>query len=291
MSRGSSQRVVSNAANEGEKLVHVARNAAASPGFEWLARFGSAAVGVGYILIGILAGASARGGSSQAPNQQGALDVVYYHPFGRFILGAAAICVFAYAIYRGARAFTTYGKPSSRIASLFRGVVYAVVAYAALRLAVSGHQTGSGSAQNVHQSTAKVMGLPFGPEIVILIGVVVIGIGLYQIYKAYASKLDRILALSKLSETVRKAIIALGRVGLAARGAVFMIIGAFLIVAGIHHNPGQSRGMAGALHSLQSRPYGSAILSFIAAGLVAYGLYSIVSARYRDFSPSAMSSD
>jgi hypothetical protein len=174
---------------------------------------------------------------------------------------------------------------------LARGVVYAILAYGAIRLAISGRQTGSGTEQNMHHSTAKLLGMPFGREIVILIGLVVIAIGIYQLYKAYASKIDRLLALSRLSESVRRAIIILCRFGVAARGVIFAIIGVYMVLAGIHDNPGRSRGMAGALHSIESHPYGPAILGFIAAGFIAYGIYFIAQARYRDFSPAALNHD
>lgn len=72
-----------------------------------------------------------------------------------------------------------------------------------------------------------------------------------------------------------------GRFGLAARGVVFSIIGGFLIVAAVQSDPNESRGLGGALRALAEQPYGPWLLGVTAAGLIAYGIYSVMLARYR----------
>jgi hypothetical protein len=71
------------------------------------------------------------------------------------------------------------------------------------------------------------------------------------------------------------------RFGMAARGVVFGIIGLFLLLAAWRNNPGEARGLGGALHSLQEQGYGPWLLGVVALGLVAYGGYQFVLARYR----------
>ncbi|MDX6484418.1 MAG: hypothetical protein QOE95_2189, partial [Gaiellaceae bacterium] len=43
----------------------------------------------------------------------------------------------------------------------------------------------------------------------------------------------------------------------------------------------EAQGLAGALRALEQQPYGPYVLGAVALGLVAYGLYMFVEARYR----------
>jgi hypothetical protein len=73
----------------------------------------------------------------------------------------------------------------------------------------------------------------------------------------------------------------IGRFGLAARGVVYNIIGFFLIQAARQSNSNQVRGLEGALDLLAQQSYGRWLLGIVAIGLIAYGVYYIVQARYR----------
>lgn len=73
----------------------------------------------------------------------------------------------------------------------------------------------------------------------------------------------------------------LGRLGLAARGVIFGIIGVFLIQAALQSNPNKAQGLDGALQELARQPFGAWILGTVATGLVAYGIYMLAQARYR----------
>jgi hypothetical protein len=69
--------------------------------------------------------------------------------------------------------------------------------------------------------------------------------------------------------------------GLAARGVVFLLIGAFFAMAAYYQNPSQAKGFAGALDYVRSQPYGPWLLLVVALGVAAYGFYQFVLARYR----------
>jgi hypothetical protein len=125
------------------------------------------------------------------------------------------------------------------------------------------------------------MSYPLGRIVLALIGA---GIGIYgvwQLYRAYAAKLDKRLMLAQLSAAGRRAVTWVARSGMAARGVVFGIIGAFLILAAWRYNATEARGLEGALETLRRQPLGQWLLAAVALGLVAYGVFQFVKARYR----------
>jgi len=71
-------------------------------------------------------------------------------------------------------------------------------------------------------------------------------------------------------------------VGYVARGVVFALIGVFLVRAAWDYDPKEAVGFDGALAKLQQAPYGPLLLGLTAAGLVAFGLFCLVQARYRE---------
>ena len=72
-----------------------------------------------------------------------------------------------------------------------------------------------------------------------------------------------------------------GQLGFAARGVVYLMLGSFLIQAALRHNPEEAGGIGRALRELSNQPYGPWLLGIVALGLVAYGFFCFVLARYR----------
>jgi hypothetical protein len=62
---------------------------------------------------------------------------------------------------------------------------------------------------------------------------------------------------------------------------VFGVIGMGLILAAWHTRPREAMGVGGALGWLAGQTYGPWLLAVVAAGLIAYGFYEFVRARYR----------
>ena len=112
------------------------------------------------------------------------------------------------------------------------------------------------------------------------VGAFVIGLGFYQFYETFAANFRKRLNLTGLSHTEEKWVMAISRFGLAARGIVFCVIGFFLIQAARSNQAGEARSLGEALQTLAQQPYGSLILGIVALGLVAYGIYMLIQARY-----------
>jgi len=75
---------------------------------------------------------------------------------------------------------------------------------------------GKGSNATTQDWTARLLALPFGPILVTLVGLAVVGGGLFLLYRAYSATFQKHLDLTRLSARGRDAIVSLGRAGYAA---------------------------------------------------------------------------
>jgi hypothetical protein len=119
------------------------------------------------------------------------------------------------------------------------------------------------------------------------VGAIIIGMGCYRLYKAYHTKFRKRLDLRELNITQEKLVVNISRIGIAARGIVFILTGFFLIQAARQFDPNEVRGLDGILQTLAQQPFGKVLLCLVALGLIAYGIYMGVQARYRRINPES----
>ena len=109
-----------------------------SRGFCWFARFGIAARGVVYIVIGVLAVKLALGDGGKATDQQGALQAIAKQPAGTLLLAVVAIGLLGYASWRLLRAALggTQGQDDlkDRIDGVASGISYSILFFAAVKI-------------------------------------------------------------------------------------------------------------------------------------------------------------
>lgn len=254
-----------------------------SAGFEVLSRAGFVARGVIYAIIGILSLELALGVGGRTTNQKGALQVIAAQPFGQVLLTLVAIALAGYALWRFSHALLGHGPESSdstfdRVAALGSGIVYAVICALAVEILLG---SGSGSSSNTQKTTGGILGWPAGTWIVGIAGVVLIGVGVYQGYRAISRDFLKDSKTEEMSPAVRTWVTWIGTIGHLARMVVFGLVGVFLLVAALDYNPQQAVGLDGALAKLAHHTYGPALLGVVAAGLLAFALYSMSDARYR----------
>jgi hypothetical protein len=127
---------------------------------------------------------------------------------------------------------------------------------------------------------------PLGRWLVVGAGVAVAGYGIYQLYRAWAAKLSRQLDFAALSREAGSWLMRVCRFGIAARGVVFGVCGWYLVRAGIAHNATAAADTGEALGAIERQPFGEWALAIVAVGLIAYGAYDIVQARYRVIRPA-----
>jgi len=252
---------------------------------ETLARLGYGARGVVYGLVGGLALLAAFGPGGQTGGSRSALQSLLSQPFGKLWLGLIAVGLAGFCLWRILEAVTDADHCGTdlkgwgrRAAHLISGVIYGSLAVTAVSLAL-GRGTGGGSEEARAQDwTAWLMGQPFGRWLVGLVGLAIAAAGLSFAWRAWRGDVARYLSLPA---DKREGILWLGRLGFAARGVVFLIVGGFLILAAWHGNSAEAHGLGGALQALQRQPYGWVLFCLTALGLFAFGLFGLVQARYR----------
>jgi hypothetical protein len=263
---------------------HSARQATNTRPFELLARAGFISRGALYAIVGILAIKLAAGLGGKATDQKGALQTIAHQPFGRILLILMVIGFVGYGLWRYVQAGFGHGPegggdPSAmgRVAAFASGTVY--LFFAALSvLILTGDGGGSGDAQ---KATGGVLDWPAGRWLVGGAGLIFIGIACYQAHLGLSQKFLEQSKTEEMSRPVRRWIELIGMFGITARAVVFAMVGFFLIKAAIEYNPDEAVGLDGVLLELVNGPYGAYLLGIIAAGLIAFGTYSLTDARYR----------
>ncbi len=259
----------------------------------YLARFGYAAKGVVYMLVGGLAVAAAIGTGGATTGSRGALRSLTDEPLGQTILGLLAFGLAGYALWCFIQAIWDPEDEgddakgiAKRVGRAGAGFVHIALVIYAIGLATGtaiggGGGAGGGQGGGTQGWVATIMSYPAGVWAVGIAGAITIVFGLQQIYKAWKVKLDEQLDLSKASPSGRKWMIRTGRLGVAARGVVFAIIGIGLVAAAWQSDPQEAMGLGQALDALSRQAYGTILLIVVAIGLFAYGIYEIIKARYR----------
>jgi len=269
--------------------IHAGKNAvkraAANPVLELLERLGYAVRGALYAVMGLLAMGIAFGASGgETTDLSGSLVYLAGNPFGKLVLIVAAVGLGAYSLWGFTRAIYDplhRGSDASGYAARL-GFVSSAVSYAAIVILAVELLAGSGapSGDSTQKTIASVLTHPAGGWLTILIGLIAIAIGLGQFLEAYRATFQEDLKGAEMSGSERRIVLGLGRFGMFARGIVFVVIGWFVVQAGIHHDAGQAQGFGGAFVFLLNQPFGRLLLGVVALGFVALGLHSFACARW-----------
>ncbi len=262
--------------------MNIVQSAGVSRSVERLARAGYAAKGVVYGVVGILAARAAVGAGGSVGGSESALGAIGDQPFGRILLVIVGLGLLGYVVWRLVQAVTDpEGKGTDAKGLAIRaGYLGSGLTYLGLAVAALGGAGGSGDGGKEGQA-AQALALPFGQVLVAVAGLVIMGIGAWQIYAAYAKKFVKHYDTGRMSAQQLAVATRLGQLGLAARGVTFGVMGGYLVSAGIQADPGEARGLGGALSALGEQPFGAVLLAIVAVGLVCYGIYCLSEAQWR----------
>lgn len=245
------------------------------------ARIGFAAKGLVYLILGWLALEAGLGTGGRVSSVRGVVRGLLDESYGPVLVLAIAVGLALYAGWRYLEAFadandkgTDASGIGTRAAYAASGTVYGVLAIDAARLALSdGGGTGGGRETMIAGA--------LGGWLVWVAGFVLIGYGAKQLRDAFSGKLSQRL---QIGEAVRDAgpwLLHVSRVGIAARGIVFGILGVLLIRGSSRPDAASQTDTADSLRIISGLPQGELWLAAMGAGLMAYGVYQLLHARYR----------
>lgn len=255
---------------------------------EKLARLGIATKGGVYCLIGILAAMSALGMGGKKTGTSGALEYLSGQIFGQVLLFIVAIGLIGYVFWRSYQAIwdpedigSDLKGVATRVGLGSSAVFYGFLAFTAIKIALG---SGSGSSDNGNESVvASLLGETYGQILVGILGAVFLGKAVYQFWMAYSGKFNKKVKNTGLNQKAKKLILTSGKVGYTARGIVIGIVSFLTFKAAFTANSSDAGGTKDAFQFLQNE-FGTIVLIVIAAGLIAYGVFMCIKARYREMS-------
>lgn len=235
-----------------------------------LTRIGFATRGLLYMVIAMLI---LRTGRAEDPS--GAIEYLG-RGGGQVLLAVIAAGLTGYGIWRLADAILDIERHGTdrkgmmeRLGAGVSGGIHLLLAWQSVQLMRGAALSGDGT-----QAGARTtLQWPGGWALVLVGAAVLVVLGVVQLVKAAKGSFLRYLAPSVASQAwVQWS----GRAGYAARGLVFLISGYLLAGAGIEEQASEAGGMARVLAWLTS-PFDV----IVGVGLLAFGLFSLVEARYR----------
>ena len=246
---------------------------------EIAARLGYLARALVFVVIGYFAFRSAFSGGETMSEEEAILEVVG-SPFGTVMLVLLVVALPSFALWRYLQAFldadgygTDFKGIATRIGRFFSGCVYLFLAFYAGSLLFGLSAGGGEGGGGVLEAWAPV----FGPWFTIPIGLVMLGVAASHLKKAYSGDFLRFLSLP--AEHARWMIVVC-RVGLVARAMVFTAIAILFFTSVARWSPEDTPGIQDALQQIGSWPFGGVLLSATGAGLMAFGAYCMLLARY-----------
>ena len=256
-----------------------------SAGLEALARVGLVAYGVVYLLIGGLTLQLAWGaGPNKSPDPSGAFRTLAEQPLGNVLLWLLAVGLVALGLWRVSDVFWGHRKLDGtervrkRVGSGVRAVVYTGLG---VRSALVAAGFGGGSSHSQQQATIGVLAWPGGRAIVVVAGLIIISVGLVEAIRGVRKSFREELDTSSLSLAARKDVLRLGEVGYIAKGMALGMVGGLLSYAAWTFDWQKASGLDGALQTVLAQPFGRWLLSAMAFGFAAFGLFAMLQSRYR----------
>ncbi|MFG1796047.1 DUF1206 domain-containing protein [Nocardia sp. NPDC049149] len=249
--------------------------------FERFARAGFVMTGIVHLIVGYLAIRIAVGDGGTA-DQSGAMAELAAKPGGTIALWVGAAAFALMALWRLVEAaLGSSSKPDAdskkseafhRVKAFALGVIYCGFAFSAYGFA---RGSGKSSSSESVGLTARLMQHTAGTIALIAAALIIVAVGGYHIYKGGGQKF-----LDDLQGTPSAFVRRLGTIGYLAKGLAIAAIGVLVVLAATRSEPDKAAGLDGALKILGAQPYGVILLIVAAAGIIVYGLYAFVMARY-----------
>ncbi len=254
-----------------------------------LARTGLIAKGIIYCLIGVIAFMAAfelNGQTNEDASKKGVFEIISRQTGGKILLGVVVLGLLCYCAWRFYEVFNKkdsgFSKKSNgkRLRYLFSGLVYLSLAvYGAKMLLFNEYDNGD----STQETAANLLNKPFGQWLLGIFGLIIAGVGIYQAWYGLSEKYRKHVGSLGMQSRNAKVILVAGKAGYIARGVVWLIISWLLLKAAMHASSKEAGDTGKAFGFLEDSPFGSYMLGALGVGLIAYGLFSFVRARYERF--------
>ena len=260
---------------------------------EYYARVGYGAKGVIYATVGLLALFEALDlNSGKTVGSEGMLQEVVTLPFGRLLLGILMVSLVGYVTWRFVQAIFDPEHSGCDLSDIVRrisyacsGVAYSGVAFSAFKILIPA--VGNGREKTPEDWAVQLMRQPFGRWLLAAVGFTILGIGCYYFYRSYKAAFRKRFKLHHMSDTEKTWATLVGRVGIAARGVVYAVIGCYAIRAAWEFEPDMIKTTEDALAVFENNPTDEWILAILGMGFIAYGTHMAFQSRYRSIDPIA----
>jgi hypothetical protein len=250
-----------------------------------LARAGLIAYGVVHLLIGWLALQIAWGAlASKSADVSGALRTLADKPFGKILLVLVVVGLVALALWQASETIWGYRncegaeRVRKQVTSGAKAVFYAALGVSAASVALG---LGSWDSQSQQQTTSGVLAWPAGRVIVVVTGLIIIGVGVAGVVKGVKKSFGQEIDTSSMSPVARKGVARLGQIGYIAKGVALGVVGGLLSYATLTFERQKAPGLDGALHAILAQTFGRFLLTAVALGFLAFGLFALLESRYR----------
>lgn len=246
-----------------------------SPVVQWGARLGYAILGVLHLLIAYIALKIAWGvgGGSKEADSSGALKTLASSSTGPILLWISVVGFVLLAVWNITEGIARRAEKSDLVKLLSKGVMYAFFAWTTFKIVALGQS--SSSEKQTEGFAAALMGHTAGRIVIGVIGLVVLGVAGYHVYKGYQKKF-----LGDLEEHPGQWAVRAGQVGYIAKGLALVVVGFFFVYAAWTADPEKTQGLDGALKTFKDAPGGPFLLTLVSLGIAAYGIYSFARAKY-----------
>lgn len=259
-------------------MTHTARETARDVGdhpvVEKGARLGFAVSGLIHLLIGWLALKIAWGLGGSSADKSGALETVASGSTGPFLLWLAVIGFALLALWQVTEAVVgRHGaEAKDRVKAAAKAVMYAFFAYSAYSVTKG---AGSSDEKKTDEATAGLLSSPGGRVLVGLVAVAILATAVYHLHKGWTKRF-----LEELERHPGTWAERLGRAGYLAKGVALAVVGVLFGSAALSSRAAEAGGLDAALKTLRDQPFGPFLLTVVALGFAAAGLYSFVKARH-----------
>lgn len=253
--------------------------------------FGWAAKGVVYVALAYLVLQMAFGQASQDASTTGALRLIAQEAPGKIVLIVLGLGLLAFAVGRILEVTTLAGPQidgKEKVKAVVLAALYTSLALSAFSIVgLAGSSSSGGGGGSEQQGSAFLLGLPGGRWLVGLVGLAVIAYGAKQVLDGVKQKFLGTLRTGEMSAGMRSAVEKLGTAAYVTKGAILALVGWFFLRSAVTYDPDEAKGLDAALQEIAGQTWGQVVLTFVAVGLLAYGVFAFVESRYRRIGSSA----